>query len=48
MSTFIKVDILKPSIIQHFKIKISIIIKMEEKSGDYTIIRNVKLSFLIY
>jgi hypothetical protein len=37
MSIFIKIDISKPSLIQHFKKKISIIINIEQKSGNYAI-----------
>jgi hypothetical protein len=38
MSIFIKIDILKPSLIKHLKKKMSTFIKVEQKSGDYTII----------
>jgi hypothetical protein len=37
MSIFIKIDILKPSLIQHFKKKISIIINFEQKKENYAI-----------
>jgi len=37
MSIFIKIDILKPSLIQHFKKKVSIIINIEQKSKNYAI-----------
>jgi hypothetical protein len=43
MSIFIKIDILKPSLIQHFKKKVSIIINIEQKFQDYAIyIKNQK------
>jgi hypothetical protein len=35
ISIFIKIDISKPSLIQHFKKKISNIINIEQKSGNY-------------
>jgi hypothetical protein len=38
MSIFIKIDILKPSLIQHFKKKMSTFINIEQKSGDYAIL----------
>jgi hypothetical protein len=37
MSIFIKIDILKPSLIQHFLKKISIIINIEQRFGNYAI-----------
>jgi len=43
MSIFIKIDILKPSLIKHFKKKVSIIINIDEKFGNYAIyIKNQK------
>jgi len=38
ISIFIKIDILKPSLIEHFNKKISIIIKIEQKSEFYATI----------
>jgi len=40
MSIFIKIDILKPSLIQHFKKKVSTFINIEQKSGNYTILES--------
>ena len=37
MSIFIKIDISKPSLIKHFKKKVSIIINVEQKSENYAI-----------
>jgi predicted DNA-binding protein YlxM (UPF0122 family) len=42
MSIFIKIDISKPSIIAHFKKKVSIIINIEQKFGNYIILRTVR------
>jgi hypothetical protein len=47
MSIFIKIDISKPSLIQYFKKKISIIINFEQKFGNYAIFKyeeNAKLN----
>jgi hypothetical protein len=38
MSIFIKIDISKPSLIQHFKKKISTFINIEQKCGIYAIL----------
>jgi len=37
MSIFIKIDILKPFLIQHFKKKISTFINIEQKCENYAI-----------
>ncbi len=37
ISIFIKIDILKPSLIKHFKKKVSTFINIEQKSSVYTI-----------
>jgi hypothetical protein len=37
VSTFINIDISKPSLIKHFKKKISIIINVEQKTKYYAI-----------
>jgi hypothetical protein len=42
MSIFIKIDILKPSLIHHFKKKVSIIINIEQKSVNYAIYNILK------
>jgi hypothetical protein len=39
MSIFIKIDISKPSLIGHFKKKVSIIINFEQKSRDDAIFK---------
>jgi hypothetical protein len=41
MSIFIKIDISKPSLIQRFKKKVSIIINLEQKFGNYAILSDV-------
>jgi hypothetical protein len=41
MSIFIKIDILKPSLIKHFKKKVSIFINIDKKNGNYPIILDI-------